>query len=689
MHGADSPVIAAHAAETRYRPDVDGLRAVAILAVVAYHVGLPGVSGGFVGVDVFFVISGYLITLILARELQRNGRVSIAGFYVRRIRRLLPLLALVVVATLLASAALLPPLRTVESTAYSAVAAAFFVANHYFVNNLGGYFDEASETLPLLHLWSLSVEEQFYLLYPLALAWAARLPAAHRLTWIRRGLIAGALVSLAISVWLVAVRPIAGFYVLPSRAWELALGALVALAPVPARCGATAAGALGAAGLVAIAASIVLIGPATPFPGWAAVPVAAGSAAVLWAHAVAPRAPGARWLASKPMVAIGKLSYGWYLWHWPLLAIGRAWRLGERDAVADAVLAAVALALSAVTYRFVENPFRYGMRSVAARRPAVFGAGAALIAAVVATAAGVYAWTRHGAKEGLSAVVARASVDRPADHESCSQTVGSRARLVEACLAPPGVPRLLLWGDSFADHWAPALDAWRAAAGDSLAVERLTKNGCPPLLGLTPSLNYAHVPRPYDACREFNALIAARLAAARAAPGSGVVVASNWWHRAPPEALKPTMNGEDYHTFDVGAATRAASIAALQTGLRTTLRAIEAHGLRAVVVLQSPVLRNVAPACVYLRREDRCSSSDAEHRLRSADVDAAIRAVAAEFAGVRVVDPAVPLCRDGRCGPVIDGTIAYTDRSHLTASMSRALAGWLAPELAWLVGQRR
>ncbi len=292
--------IPAISSATRYRPDIDGLRAVAVLAVVLYHAGVPGVAGGFVGVDVFFVISGFLITGILAHELDAD-RFSIVGFYDRRVRRILPALVLVVAASFVAGWILLSP-AALRDFAGSAAATALFASNVWFWQTRD-YFTQAAELLPLLHTWSLAVEEQFYIIFPLLL-FALRRWSRATLTLV---IAAGCTVSFFLSVLGVAWMPTATFYLLPTRAWELGIGALLALVSLPAASRPLReAGA--ALGLAAILASVALIDVTTPFPGAAALPACLGAVALIWAGGQGPTYAGA--LLSLPAVAfVGLISY--------------------------------------------------------------------------------------------------------------------------------------------------------------------------------------------------------------------------------------------------------------------------------------------------------------------------------------------------------------------------------------------
>lgn len=291
-----------------YRPDIDGLRAVAVLGVILYHFEVWPFSGGFVGVDVFFVISGYLITGIIANDLQAD-RFSILTFYQRRVRRILPALVACVAATSVAGLFILLP-NELQDLGQSLIATALFASNIYFWSQ-SGYFAPAADTQPLLHTWSLAVEEQFYIAFPLILAAVWR--------WNRRALVPTllvlALLSLGVSAYQVQQAPQAAFYLSIGRGWELLVGSLIALCrshldKVPATCAWL--------GLAAIVASLVGYNEQMPFPGLAALLPCLGAAAIIVS---APGTMVGNFLSSSPMRGIGLISYSLYLWHWPIWPI--------------------------------------------------------------------------------------------------------------------------------------------------------------------------------------------------------------------------------------------------------------------------------------------------------------------------------------------------------------------------------
>lgn len=365
---------------SRRRRDIQGLRAVAVLLVVAYHAGLP-VPGGFTGVDVFFVISGFVITSLLVSELAARDSLSLRRFYARRARRLLPALGVMlsVVAVLGVFAA---PFGAQEMAAITTAAASLFAANAYLIHLGTGYFDVQTTLNPLLHTWTLAVEEQFYLVFPgvIAVAWWI---GRKRATWISVGAIT--IASFVLSQQLSPAGGATGrfaFYGSPTRAWEFGLGALFALAPLSARrMPLVLAATLGVAGAVLIDIGATALHGTDGFPGTQALLPVIGTC-LLIAGGTAPRAPMSRLLASRPLVAIGDLSYSWYLWHWPLIVFGVA-LLPRAGWIAPAA-AFASIVPAWASYRFLENPIRRRLRFARVPAPALAGVCIALplIAAV-------------------------------------------------------------------------------------------------------------------------------------------------------------------------------------------------------------------------------------------------------------------------------------------------------------------
>ncbi|MDH5679004.1 MAG: acyltransferase, partial [Nitrospinota bacterium] len=334
---------------SHYRPDIDGLRAVAVAPVVLFHAGFSQVSGGFVGVDVFFVISGYLITGIIQRDLEK-GEFSLAGFYERRARRILPALYFVLFSCLAAGWFIYLPLDF-QFLAKSSISTAFFSSNFFFWQEGGNYFARDSDFFTLLHTWSLAVEEQFYIVYPpvLMFLFYARIPAA----WIIAGL---TLLSVSLAYSLAGAAPNAAFYLAPARAWELGLGALLAHGAVPGIQRRWLREVAAAGGLVAIIASVMLIERSNA--GMALLVPCLGAAAIIHAGASGPSF-AANLLSWRPVVFVGLVSYSLYLWHWPIFVFLREYS-AQTTLSEDVRYQAMAAAflLSAITWAFIERPFR-------------------------------------------------------------------------------------------------------------------------------------------------------------------------------------------------------------------------------------------------------------------------------------------------------------------------------------------
>jgi peptidoglycan/LPS O-acetylase OafA/YrhL len=408
-----------------FRPDIEGLRAVAIIAVVLYHAHVTVLGGGFDGVDVFFVVSGYLITSLLWRELNRDGRVSLPSFYGRRGGRLLPAAIFVVAVTALAARCWMPPLE-LSSVMKDGVASSLYVANYRFALQHTSYLAPVRAVSPFQHFWSLGVEEQFYLVWPLLLVGASgvwRRPHRYqRYRWphARNGqsgpdrfsalvaLSAVTTLSCILSIWLTHINQPWAFFSLPTRAWELGAGGILALsAPTIERIPATVATVIGWVGLAVITLSFFLITPSTPYPGTAALApvlgaalvIASGEVAAVEANADVRRQGPAKVLARPSMRAVGRISYSWYLWHWPFLILA-PYVLGYTLSLwQNLFVAALSLAVAAVSYAVIETPVRTSAWLAAVPRRSLVTGGALSAAGVlvcVLMAANLPSLTGHG-----------------------------------------------------------------------------------------------------------------------------------------------------------------------------------------------------------------------------------------------------------------------------------------------------
>lgn len=738
-------------ARRRFRPDIEGLRAVAVLLVVLYHAGVPGLPGGFVGVDVFFVISGFLITGLLASELVNRGRISFRGFYARRARRILPAATLVTIATVTASSVLLSPLAA-RSVDNDGLAAALFGINYRLAAGGSNYLTASLPPSPLQHYWSLSVEEQFYVLWPLllvaaSLAWARRRAPVGRggsrddvVSGVRRvsvrsvavALSVIAVVSFVASVSLTSSSPAWAYYSLWTRAWELALGGLVALAapaleglpgrlataPILGRRGLAPllgrrglapllgrrglATALGWGGLSAIVGAAALFGSSTPFPGTAALLPVLGAAAVIVAGTVGASpetaaVPGsaepvsdpqptssAQWaLGLRPVRAVGRWSYSWYLWHFPLLvlvpaAVGHPLSLPEALAVA-----AVALGAAAATYSFVEQPARRA--AVLVRRPALaLGLGAVLMASTVSAGLaaaealpslqGLGAPAHLGQRPHLTAAELRADLVRglavnrvPRNLTPPLDTASTDLPIVysDGCHAPfPATTNpacvfgdtssrltVVLFGDSHAAQWFPGLDA--ISKGQHWRLVSLTKSGCPPV-----EVTVTHSPGtvPYPECDTWRSYALHRIAAMRPQ-----VVITSWDRGLASKATAEPGVPKKYSTV-------------WADGVAALLRSLVATKATVIVLGNTPSFPYEVPGCVagHLKEASRCTLSRAAlipfPALRRAEESIA------KADHVPLLDPLGWFCAPKACPVIVGNLLLYRDGNHMVPEWSKFMA---------------
>jgi peptidoglycan/LPS O-acetylase OafA/YrhL len=445
-----------------YRPDIDGVRAIAVLSVVLYHAGVPWLTGGFTGVDIFFVISGFLIGGHIYSE-QRAGTFSFLRFYQRRAKRILPAFYVVISFAVLAAVVLLSPFEANNFTK-SAIAAILSASNIYFLHG-SNYFQSANEFKPLLMTWSLGVEEQFYLVIPLLMVLLAR---------IRRGLLFPAILlvcalSFAYAWRELAVHPDVVFYLLPARAWELGVGVAFAASKLKGRSLSPKwTQPASAVGLALMLAPMYLLTSATPFPGPAALPSVLGTALVI---ATPNSWINQRLLSLPPLSFIGRISYSWYLWHWPLLSFLRVATGGPLPpgAVALAVLASFAAAV--LSYYFIEQPFRKSSRA-----PAPLLLRYAAVSVAFLLVCGIL-WVSHGLPRRYPTLPQEAEKTP----DPCLVDYGSvKPNLSSLCYAASDPrPSVVLWGDSHAAALAPALRETSNTQGYNFI--QINKSSCLPL----------------------------------------------------------------------------------------------------------------------------------------------------------------------------------------------------------------
>ncbi len=643
-----------------YRPDIDGLRALAIIPVVLFHYGFAAVPGGYVGVDIFFVISGFLITGIISGEIAA-GSFSIAGFYERRIRRILPALLVVVAATACGAYALLTP-RDMVLFGGEVWYSGFFSTNFLYFRK-DGYFDGASSMRLLLHTWSLSVEEQFYILMPLILL------AAHRHGRQARIAVAVLLtVSLLFSSIAVYHFSSAAFYLLPSRAWELLCGALLAFQTMPMTGGARTRAILSTGGLALLAVGVFGFTNATPFPGLAALVPCLGTAILIGAADPAHPSPVHRILTLRPLVLIGRISYSLYLWHWPLLVLSKYFLVRDPDAIESIGLILGAVLLSIATYRFVEVPFRTKRFALARRR--LFAAAAAVL--LVMAGFGQIARLNGGFPTRLNAEAKRyadAALEPMAGDDACMTLPPDKIRLGEVCTfgkAKPTPPDFAVWGDSHSGALFPTFQA--EAEENALWGLHFGGVSCPPLLGVTVS----RADLRDLACPDFNA---AALSGLSARGVHTVFLVARWalysesWPKTGVDARnKPVFLTDDAST------TRSdeESKAVFARGLERTLHSLTQRGIQVYVVEQIPeALADIPNGLAIARSWGRPSSVLAPSRAFTDARQSWVRGILADARRhyrLTVVPVEPRLCGEDRCRIELDGRPLYRDNNHLSAA---------------------
>ncbi len=635
----------------KYRPEIDGLRAVAVVLVVLFHARIGGLEGGFIGVDVFFVVSGFLITSLIVSDLSR-GRFSFLDFWARRARRILPALIVVVVVSMVAGWFILLP-EDYATLGQSAAAQAVFASNFLFWD-LSGYFGPDAEALPLLHTWSLAVEEQFYLLFPTLMfgigiaAWRLRIPVILVIT----------VISFLIGVSIVEASPDAAFYLLPSRAWELGVGALLAMwvidrpgqvsqLPKPVR------EATSVAGMAMILFAAFSFDSTTSFPGYAALLPVGGTALVIWSNSGTTTMTG-RVLSLKPFVLVGLISYSLYLWHWPLLVFA-LYPTGsvELPPLALTAVLSASFVLAALSWRFVEQPFR--QRKVLAKRPFLFGGAAASM--IVIAVVGLALNQQDGVSSRLPDAVAYYQV-----------TGGERSNRERSCVRdafelPPitgpesfcvygdaDEPSFVLWGDSHADVLIITMDSLAEQTG--LSGLHAGYTSCPPFLGIKRANR--------DSCGEFNDSVV------RVMKENGidtVALAARWgsYFNAPGTLIPIDERIPEYANWE----TEDLAVPALEHTADTLLNeGFDIWLVRDVPAFSFNPVRRLMGAFALNRGETSVGIEYSTYLELASEFDAVAERL--QERGVKLIDLAARMCDDSFCPTARDGRLMYRDSSHLS-----------------------
>jgi len=631
-----------------FRPDIEGLRALAVGLVIASHAELPFLRGGFVGVDVFFVLSGYLITSLLMQEISSSGTVNLARFYARRARRLLPAAVTMVLVVCGAEAIIMNPVSQFN-TLKAALATVLYSSNLYFAHLQLQYFFQHSATNPLLHTWSLAAEEQFYLIWP-----ALLLVLARTIKGVRGRSIALAAISLAsfvLCVLLTATNSVLAFFETPARVWEFGVGGLLVFIPERWLAGRRQLWSwLGGIGIVALTGGAEWI-HASMFPGYvAAIPVLA-TLLLLLAGVGAPESPAPRLLSTKPAQVIGRLSYALYLWHWPVLVIGR--QLIPSDSVPSRLgWIAVACIMAALTYAAVESPIRFQPFLVARSGLTL---GLAILGAILCVAT-FGAWRAILFRSEQFRKYDRVVQDIPGVYRKGCDPDRADSHPAMCFFGEISQPRLtvVLFGDSHAAQWFPALEEiadrqhWRLAT--------IIKPGCTPL-----SIREDVTPQMERVCEEWR----------RAAIGDI-------------EELHPELvilTSASRHPGAEG--NMMADTRVWEQGARDTFAALAGQGVKVRFIRDTPYADYDVPGCLAQAEWDghtQCPALASATAL-SPGIYAAEARAAHDFGNVEVLDLSDRMCGPDRCDLEVGGQVVYRDGDHLTAGYSRSLAAVLFQRL--------
>ncbi|MBK5526862.1 acyltransferase [Pseudomonas sp. TH08] len=639
------------------RRDIDGLRALAVLPVVLFHFGFSTFSGGFVGVDVFFVISGFLITGILFREISAQ-RFSFIDFWARRARRIIPALTVVMVVTL-ALGWLLLTAKDYSELGRTVRYQSLFISNILFMRE-DGYFQPASDLKPLLHTWSLAVEEQYYIFFPLLMAVLVRYVRHWR--WM---LFAVLLVSFGLNIHYIEHKPEFTFFSLPTRAWELLCGAMLAVTPAPKQpMRPWLYQVVGLAGLTAVLVAVFTFDKSTVFPGWAALLPVLGTTALIWSGA-----QGASWtarlLSLRVLVWVGLLSYSLYLWHWPVYVYANAISIDGIQPVEAIGWIALALSLAWLSLRYVELPFRE--KRLLASRNAVLAGAVATIAVLVATGSAIR--SADGVPQRLTGKALEYAQSREwrAGQMKCMLVTQDKS-LDKACLVGGNedVPATqLIWGDSHTAALLPAIES--NARREGRPVWLYSMSACPPILSDDPR----------QRCKDFNEQTMERV---RSLGIKDVVLASNWslyMYGREDGDKKVLLNPHD----DTAQAEQRMAVA-----LKARVAALRQAGVQVWLFKEVPLQRKgIINRLTSLARIGRSAEGLGrpleEHLARQRFISVLFESMSAADPGVHVIDPTPMMCAGEVCSIEVNGHSQYRDEDHLSDAGSARLSPLFAPLL--------
>jgi len=643
MHDSNRSRHDIHPSKLAYRKDIQGLRALAILLVVAAHAKIPGFEGGFIGVDVFFVISGYLITGLLIKELTSNNQINYLQFYARRLKRLLPALTLVIASSAVLASRLLPPIEQIPQ-AKSAAAAIFWVSNFRFVFQDLDYFGSQAEENVYLHTWSLGVEEQFYLIWPILLSlsfWIAKHRATLRTALVTSLSLIG-VISLSTCIWQTSHDARLSFYLMPFRAWQFCTGGLVFLladkiAPPRNLCAVVAT-----SGLLLIIGCTMFLHNSIPYPGvWATIPTFGTALLLIVGEKKGTIKP---LLENRLAQGIGNISYSWYLWHWPVFVLGGL-VLPLNDLRNQLLLVATSWALAYISYVFIENPIRFSTW-----KEDKFGMQIVLALFLMLTVnIGAIQWSKlpsNTKENSTNSPFSTVKFDLPEIYKhGCDDWIQSSD--VEICKFGSNDAKLkaVIFGDSIGLQWFPAINEIALKSRWQLLV--ITKSACPIV---NEPFFYPIIGREFTECAEWRA----KAIAAIADMSPNLVI----------------IGSAETYNF---------SLKQWHDGTKSVLQMLAPTSEKIFLLRATPLLGFDGPNCLAqmnggrgdIQSQRACRSSYKAHA--SSIAWQGINAAADQYQNVTLVDMNELVCPQESCDAYRDGLFIYRDGQHLTTQFVRSL----------------
>ena len=659
-----------------YRADLDGIRAIAVLAVLFYHADIKTFSGGYVGVDIFFVISGYLITTIILKEIDGSD-FSIAKFYERRIRRIFPALFTVLVATILASWWLYSA-NAFKDFSQSLIATTLFGSNILFWTQ-SGYFEGPSVLKPLLHTWSLAVEEQFYIFFPLLLMVLARY-ARPKLKFILLGI---ALASFALDIYTLNSDTSSAFYLAHLRIWELLIGSLLATELVTTKINSFIANAIGLIGLALVAVPIFFYTNDTTFPGLAAALPTIGAAFLIYSG-TENKTLVAKILSLGPVVFIGQISYSLYLWHWPIIVFARYYAIIQLTPWEMAAVLVAIFIVSILSWKFIEKPFRE--KALLKQRRSVFMFGAIVMGVALALGSVTYLNNGFPSRFSKQANLNPNANPQVAKWKSCDATVQRLSSPSNLCTVGSTTnaktPSFLLWGDSHARAVAPAIQISAARVGSTGLVAYT--NGCPPLLGID---RQGQPPTCSD-------LTTATINYIGEHPNLHTIILASRWAISANGTRFKTEDGPSVILVNMipGSSSANTNATLFELGLDRTVSRLLQMGRKVVIVTQIPEVGYNVPSALYMaarsgRDLNTIIAPSLSDYINRNKIDATVIKLFAQNANVQIVEPWKKLCNQKYCAVVSQGQSLYLDDDHLSILGARYISSIFDPVFNDLQGQ--